>query len=305
MGIEQAGGSSSAVLEIVEAIQDLPMLPAAVGRVIALANDPDSSSKDICEAIRSDPSLTARILRVVNTPFYGFHRRIGTVAQAAVILGTSEILGLVLGSTAVQALTAGDQNPAEREEFWIHSVSSAVAAKTAATQFRYRVSGIAFVAGLLHDSGKLVLSQRFPDRFRQAEQRAAEAGVPLHAAEQEVFGVDHALVGGTLASRWGLPEELVQAIAFHHTPARAAEAHALLVDVVHLANWLAWQKDRGVAADSSPAPLDDVARTRLYAVRVDFDASYLDKMLHDLDREMEHCGNLLAALGGKVHAAAS
>ena len=280
------------------------MLPVAAGRVIVLANDPNSSTKEICEAIRGDPSLTARILRVVNSPYYGFHRRISTVAQAAVILGTSEILGLVLGSSAVHALSAHDRKSAEREAFWRHSACAAVAAKIAAAQFRYRVSGVAFVAGLLHDAGKLVLSQQFPDEFRQAEERAAAGGMPLAAAEREVFGADHALVGGALAGRWALPEELVQAIAFHHDPAHAAEAHALLVDVVHVADWLACQRDNGRPAAQKALPLNEVTHARLRKVRVDFDASYLDKLLHDLDREVEHSQHLLAALGGRSDAAA-
>lgn len=290
-------------VEIVGAIQELPMLPTLAARVVALAHDPESSAQEICDAIRADPSLTARILRIVNSSYYSLPRRIDTVAQATVMLGTSEIVGLVLGSSALKVLGGTGRRFPEQEAFWLHSVCSAVAAREVTQQFRYRVPGVAFVAGLLHDAGKLVLFQRFPEEFRQVAERAATMEVPPQFAEEAIFGTDHPRVGAALARRWGLPDGLVEAIAFHHAPGRASEENALLVDMVHLADALAHGlTDEGAAA---PGMLDASAVARLRQVRVDFDASYVDKLLHDLKQAIERSEGLIAALGVKPHAAAS
>lgn len=286
--------------QIVAAVNELPILPSVAARVVTLANDPRSSAQEICEVIRSDPSLTARILRTVNSVYYGFQHRIDTVAQATVMIGTRDLVALVLGSTALKTLEEAGRDVPHLDVFWLHSVSCAVAAKEVAAQFRYRVPGTAFVGGLLHDIGKLILIQHFPDEYAQVKERVATSGTLLEQAEEDAFGADHARVGAALAKRWSLPPALIEAVAFHHDPGRASEEHALLVAMIHLADILAHRRP-GRDADPRAAVLDEHAFARLRQARLDFDASYLDKLLADLEGAMQKSAQLLGALGVNVH----
>lgn len=287
--------SASLCRQIVEAIEDLPVLPTVAARVLSLAHDPNSSMQDICEAIRTDPSLTAHLLRIVNSPYYGFSRQIGTVAQATVILGTNEIIAVVLGSTTLKSLGSRARTIADEAAFWSHSARTSVAARVVAAQMRYRLPGVAFVAGLLHDTGKLILADLFPDRFQQAMQQPPMPDAAVEEAEQQLFGADHTQIGAALAGRWGLPDEIVQAIRCHHRPEEAAQAAAQLVDVVHVANHLvrASDVDTGANLSISPASVD-----RFRQHRPDFDATFLQKLAADMERDLERADGLVRTLGG-------
>jgi putative nucleotidyltransferase with HDIG domain len=300
MASEVDGAVDKRAAGLVAAIHELPTLPTVASRVVALANDPRSSAPDLCEVIKSDPSLTARILRVVNSPYYGVQHRIDTVAQATVMLGTRDLVSLVLGSSALRVLEAGARNVPDLAAFWLHSVTCAVASKEIGAQFRYRVPGTAFVAGLLHDAGKLILARRFPDEWRALGARSADGAAAWEEAEMALFGLDHAHVGAALAEHWNLPAALIEAVAYHHDPGRASNEQALLVAVVHLADALA-HRLKAVEGESQ-RPLHPAALARLRQARVDFEASYVEKLRHDITAAMTHSAQLIQALGVDAHA---
>ena len=225
----------SALKRVTEGMVALPTLPLVASRLIDAVARPDASSEVVARILSLDPSLTARTLRLANSDFYGFPRKVGTVDLAVVVLGPNIIRDLVLGASVFQTLGERD---AGMEGLWNHSLACGVAARSLAERCGYRLSGEAYAAGLLHDIGKVVLRQTDPERLQAVVAMVQEQGETMEAAEQGLFGSSHAEVGAWLAERWGLPADLVEAIACHHRP-EAATRNRKLAALVHVANSLA------------------------------------------------------------------
>jgi len=223
--------------ELIRRVDNLPTLPSVVAKVNELVESPGSSAADINHAIRQDLVLSARILRLVNSPFYGFHRRIKSVAHAVVILGFSTVRNVVLSTFVLDSFAARDL-PFGHREFWIHSLGTGAAAATLARRMGLAEAEDAFVAGLLHDVGKVVLHQYARDDFAVVARAAAERDCLLYDAELDMLGTSHAEIGGRLLDAWQLPEDLVEAVRSHHVPGEAG-GYRDLVAVVHVADILA------------------------------------------------------------------
>src|SRR6267378_8260063 len=222
--------------KVTEGMVALPTLPLVASRLLESIADPDAAtSEEIGEVIALDPALTARTLKLANSAFYGFPRKVGTVDLAVVVLGSDTICDLVLGAAVFQTL---DPTWKTLTGLWSHSLACGVAARAMADRCRYRLESEAFAAGMLHDIGKVVLRQTYPERYDAATALAREQGVSMIEAERGILGSDHAEVGGWLAERWGLPGDLVEAIACHHRPAQA-RLNPELTSLVHIADWLA------------------------------------------------------------------
>jgi putative nucleotidyltransferase with HDIG domain len=213
----------------------LPTFPAVASRLIEEVARPDATSEEIGRILSRDPALTARTLKLANSDFYGFPRKVGSVDLAVLVLGTHTIRDLVLTSSVLQAL---GKTGSSLEGLLSHSMACGIAARALAERAKYRLTGDAYAAGLLHDVGKVVLRQADPERFDQVLARCRAENVAAAEAEQELFGSDHAEVGGWLAERWGLPADIVEAIACHHRP-DAATRNPALASLVHIANFLA------------------------------------------------------------------
>jgi putative nucleotidyltransferase with HDIG domain len=213
----------------------LPTFPAVASRLIEEVARPDATSEEIGRILSRDPALTARTLKLANSDFYGFPRKVGSVDLAVLVLGTHTIRDLVLTSSVLQAL---GRTGSSLEGLLSHSMACGIAARALAERAKYRLTGDAYAAGLLHDVGKVVLRQADPERFDQVLARCRATNVAAAEAERELFGSDHAEVGGWLAERWGLPADIVEAIACHHRP-DAATRNPALASLVHIANFLA------------------------------------------------------------------
>jgi putative nucleotidyltransferase with HDIG domain len=213
----------------------LPTFPAVASRLIEEVARPDATSEEIGRILSRDPALTARTLKLANSDFYGFPRKVGSVDLAVLVLGTHTIRDLVLTSSVLQAL---GKTGSSLEGLLSHSMACGIAARALAERAKYRLTGDAYAAGLLHDVGKVVLRQADPERLDQVLARCRAENVAAAEAEQELFGSDHAEVGGWLAERWGLPADIVEAIACHHRP-DAATRNPALASLVHIANFLA------------------------------------------------------------------
>ena len=237
----------------------LPTLPLVASRLLEAVAQPDTGSEEVARIITLDPALTARTLRLANSEFYGFPRKVGTVELAVVVLGSNTIRDLVLSASVLATL---DERDGTLEGLWNHSMAVAVATRLLADRCRYRHAGEAYAAGLLHDIGKVVLRQTDSRRFQAVLALAREQGEPMEAAELGLFGASHAQVGAWLAERWGLPADLVEAIATHHQP-EAARRNRALAALVHLADSLAERAGRAwpqgvVARPVSPAAWETV-----------------------------------------------
>ncbi|MBS0395301.1 MAG: HDOD domain-containing protein [Proteobacteria bacterium] len=222
---------------IVADVATLVSLPEVVIRINQLVDDPRSSAEDIGRAVAQDPALTARLLALANSAMFGMQRKVDTVGRAIAVLGTRQVRDLTLGLSAARAFNGIPNDLVSMGSFWHHSVLCAVAARALAGSCVRGRPESSFVAGLLHDVGQLVLFNKLPAEERRALLMTIDAPnePDLHLCEQQILGFDHARVGGALARRWRLPASLVEAIEFHHAPARASE-FPLDVAIVHLAN---------------------------------------------------------------------
>ncbi len=221
---------------LVRQVRDLPALPAAVVRVMQLTDDPKAGTADVARAMASDQALAARVLRLANSAFYGSSRRISTVSEAVTTLGMRTTRNLVMATSCQEMLEqdiAGYALP--RGALWRHSLACASAARALAQRARYRATEEAFVAGLLHDIGKVVLNTYLKEQFARVFLRAARGDMTFAQAEREVLGFDHAEAGARLLERWNLPDSLVTAVRWHHAPL-ASPSPSLLPCLVHVAD---------------------------------------------------------------------
>lgn len=220
-----------AVIRRLEKIKSLPTLPSVAMEVISLAKDSRSSMRQIEEVIQTDPSLATKILKVANSPFYGMRREISSLRLALTVLGMNQIRSLIISVSVFKALGKGTEKGFDYEALWEHSIGAAVLCRLLARRFGLSFDGEEYVAGLVHDIGKVILDQFLHEEFTQALAAARENSESLEEAERRIIGVDHAFAGCWLAGKWGLPASLAQAIGDHHSPpAGAAPSMAAVVN---------------------------------------------------------------------------
>jgi HD-like signal output (HDOD) protein len=224
---------AQALDEILKEIKSLEPFPQAAMRVLELSSRDEVVPRDLIAVIETDAAMTARVLKLSNSAYYGFRREIAAISEAGNLLGVSALVNLVLTSCAGRSFRGGNGGVGqELERAWEQSVSNALAASLLA-----RLSGSvdrnrAYTAGLLQNIGQVVL-ERFLQREEQEISRHVANGTPRIAAEREVLGLDHAEVGARLCERWNFPDVLVDAVRHHHEPERST-IDPLLTCFVHL-----------------------------------------------------------------------
>jgi len=244
-----------AASDIINDSVELTSLPSVVMRAMELLNSPTTSASDIGEIIAEDPALTARLLRIVNSAFYGFPSRIETISRAITIVGTLELTDLILGSSAIQVFYRIPNELVDMENFWEHSLYAGVIARILARYLRAPNTERCFVMGLLHDVGSLVLYRQKPDLSRQALELATSKNLPLQEAERVVFGFDHQDVGAELMRAWSLPDSFVESARHHHQPS-TAERYRLETAVIHLADVITSMAHSSASATMQVAALE-------------------------------------------------
>jgi HD-like signal output (HDOD) protein len=254
---------------LVAGITDLVTLPEVALRIARMVDDPTSSAADIGREISQDAALTARLLRVANSPAFGHHGKIATISRAITVLGVRQVRDLTVGLTAIRSFDGIGNELVTMESFWRHSVLCAVAAGQIAERRERVRDDTSFLAGLLHDMGQLVLFNRASALERQALLMSIDSADDrgLFLCEREVVGFDHGAVGLALARNWAMPRSLQECIEFHHEPQRA-QAHALEVATVHVANSVAVLAEIG-SVDLADAPC--ISPAALRAVNLDAD----------------------------------
>ena len=213
----------------IQELRDLPTLPAIALEVRRLAADPNINMGDIVAVIEEDVALTSRILRIANSAYYGVPRKIDNLKMALVILGMTEISNLVLTITVLKMFPGKTTHTFDMMGFWRHSAVCAEVTVGLYQGLGQRPPTSAYIAGLLHDMGKLVLDQHFNEAYTRCIQRSRNENLRLVDAELSVLGVDHGHVGAWLCRRWNLPEEIVEAVAQHHIRPAATSSEALAV----------------------------------------------------------------------------
>ena len=233
---------------IMAKVSSFPSMPGAAAKMLSLLNNPDISISQIEEILRFDQGLTANVLRLTNSAYFGFSAKIGSVRQAVVLLGAKRLIQLVLTScvhSVMQKSVEGYDLPAG--ELWRHSIAVSVAAEALVKELRIPVADFVFTAALLHDVGKLALSD-FVEGDLQKIEDTASPGIPFEVAEQFVLGIDHAEVGALILENWSFPPEIVRAVQWHHAP-DAVEKTDSLIDIVHVANVLSLMVGNGMGRE--------------------------------------------------------
>lgn len=221
-------------------INKMAPLSPTVSKVLALCNKPDASPVELNRVISVDPVLTGNVLRMINSAYYGLGQKITSVVRAITMLGINTIRNLLL-STAVLSTIGGKKNfnTLDSNQFWEHSLATGVTAKLIAMQHGVPADQVEsfFIAGLLHDIGKIPLNNRFPDEYKSAMDYSAQTEQALFIAEYHSLGINHPAIGKLIAKKWSLSAEISDSIQYHHAANSYTGDHKRLVFVIRLADY--------------------------------------------------------------------
>jgi putative nucleotidyltransferase with HDIG domain len=276
-------------------VGDLPAMPEIVAEVVRLTEDPATTMAQLGDVLQHDQALTAKILRVSNSAYYGMKQHVGTLRLALVILGVREIRNVVLGISLFDALLDPAMDSSKYHQLWNHSLVVAALAKKLADHLRLDVHGEDFIAGLLHDIGKLVMWRRFADRYTSLVRAARPLPKSSCPMEEEKFGFNHAEVGAALLSRWNLPETLVDALLFHHPSDGTALENAKdprLSAMTRIANFAARDPSTFSEAERCYAYKDDEAWRLMGADALPPDPAGRSAILAGFRAELEASNNI-------------
>ena len=228
-------------------VDKMPAFRSSVQRLLHLASDLNADSREIVHVIESDPLMTVKVLKVINSPFYGLSQKISSVQRAVVHLGINSIKYMALSVAAIGVLPVENQADFDSRAFLLHSLTCASLSKMLAEQLQIppEHSSDYFVAGLLHDFGKIVFAEFIPTTYKQVLQIAKEKQVALHDVEADMLSIDHSQAGKLLAHHWGLADELISAIDHHHSD----HLHTQLGDCLFAANQISKKLGFGFAGN--------------------------------------------------------
>ncbi len=262
----------------------LPSLPVAVVNAMSLLRDEDAQNHAIAAALQQDQALVGQLLKLANSPYYGVSRRVSTVEQSILVLGRKVVRSLVVAAASQDYLSRPQAGyMLRRGDLWSQSLATGCGASLIAARVGYKPADEAFVAGLLHGIGKVVLSASLANLAEDLTARLAD-GLRFDHLERELVQIDHATLGGMIADRWQLPPHLGQAIRCQHTPLEA-EGDPTLACIVHLAKALSLMIGVGLGIDGLQYELCDEAIDRLGLGTDDLDQ--LTSELIDQVREPE------------------
>ncbi len=279
---------------LLEEVGQIPTLPTIVARALQIIDDPNSQAEHLGKLLSQDPALSVKVLRLANSAFYGIPRTISSINQAVIILGFNTLRSLVLSATVFK-IFGGHGHGIDRGRFWTHSVSAAMATRILARKVA-RVHSVnadaAFMAGLLHKLGLLIFEIIASAPHAAVLARAEQGEASLAELERETMGIHYAQLGGLLAERWELPEELQQPIVCHIRPGQSDEwdvASAL----VHAGAFLAEQCGYPLLEKGIPFPLDPTVLELLQ-----IPPETLPSLLEELRPELASAGSFFNLVQG-------
>ncbi|MDO8248636.1 MAG: HDOD domain-containing protein, partial [Rhodoferax sp.] len=242
--------------KLAAAVDGMPAFPKSVQKILELTRDVNCSPKDLVQVIDKDPVVTVKVLRVVNSAYYSLPKQITSINHAVVYLGFNTIKNLALSIAAIGILPAHNAAGFDGQQYLIHSLATAGIAKQLALRVDDADPMDCFIAGLLHDFGKVVFAQFMPQEFRKALEASQWNETSLHLALREIIGVDHAVVGAMLVEKWRFPADLVETIACQYGP---EVKDTPMIACVFAANQISKKLEFGFGGNPSveelPAPL--------------------------------------------------
>ncbi len=247
------------VRRITESLIGLPALPMTVTRLITAISSPQVTARDLARLISSDQAVTAKVLKLANSAFYGFSRKVSTVSLAIVVLGFDTVKDLVLSLSIMDRFSTKNDTSGlfDHTRFWEHSMAVGIMSRLIAQKHNTELRGEVSVAGLMHDLGKQIFNRYMTKEYNMLLQIARDSEFPIRKVEEEYVGANHARVGGWLMENWNLPEILVDAISYHHDPL-SAKTTRIMPAIVHLANIIVKMNNIGFSGDTYiPEPDSD------------------------------------------------
>lgn len=231
---------------IIDRVSDLPTLPSFFHELTRVTDDPDSSAFDVAEVIERDQVLAAKVLKLVNSAFYGISRKITSIEQSTALLGINAIKNLLLATSIIKAFD-GIKNI---NGLWIHALTVAIGSKVIGSRMFYREVEELFLCGLLHDIGKVVEIKYFPDEVKIIQEKCVAENKLFWKAEQELYGVGHERIGQLLLLQWKVPEKISKVVGFHHHPHGKGD-YALETTIVFLADAIGRELKLGESLDGN------------------------------------------------------
>ena len=231
-------------------------LPEIFIMINEVVNDPTSSFSDIAQVVNLDTALSARLLKIVNSSFYSFPSNIETVTHAIAVIGTEQLHSLVLATTIIANFKGIPDKMLNMNLFWRHSLGVAIIARNLAIHCRETNPERFYLAGILHDIGRLIILENLPDEAKEIIRRQNEVGGTMWQIEREVLGFDHGEVGAALSRNWNLPLSLEEIIGNHHHPSHS-KRYPLETAIIHLADIIAKAMELGSSGDIHVPPLDE------------------------------------------------
>ncbi len=291
-------GKESAALamqQLIARVENLPTLPVVTSEILECLENPDAPAAALANLISTDQALATRLLRLANSAYYGFPRRIGTINLAVVVLGFDTVRDLCLSLLITDSFfRSSSEMPLDMDAAWRHSMATAIASRMLLRASGANVPGEGFVAGLVHDVGKLFMARYFPAEYSRVIGLTREEGVRLLSAESQVFGLTHAIVGGWLLDEWNLPVWLVDSTRDHHGVGGEDEWSLLSQNICFadaLVRRAGYEAGSGASLEITPHLASNLRVKKTETGEVDF-PYYLEK----LQQEMLRAGDFIRAL---------
>jgi HD-like signal output (HDOD) protein len=242
------------VESLVENSVQLGSLPTIVYQINEAVENPESSFSEIGAIISKDPALCARLLKIVNSSFFGFSSKVETITHAVTIVGMIQLRDLALATAIVNNFDGLPKNAINMKSFWRHSIAVGLAGRVIGIYLKESNPERFYVLGLLHDLGRLLLYLAVPEDMNRVLNINAEGGL-LHESEMQILGWDHAEVGGVLLKKWNLPEQMVEGVRYHHNPSSAPNFH-FEAAITHVADIVAQTLELGSSGERYVPPMD-------------------------------------------------
>ncbi len=283
---EEFAGLKEQIIDTIRKRQGgLPSLPVVINHIIAALGDNKTTTSGLAAIINHDPAMTAKLLQLANSVYYGQREKVNSVVRAISVIGFDEIMGIALGMGLLTNLGGEDGFSLDMKALWIHSIGTATAAKIIAMKINPSLVGKVFIPALLHDIGKVLYTISFPEQYSKVRQWAIEEKIPLYIAESRAFELDHAMVSALLLKRWRLPLEIITPVRFHHSPDSAPADMRYHCLILNLANYLT--QKAGLGHSGNPAPMVVKNISRKLGISEDVIKSVMGQLQQKQDQIME------------------
>jgi HD-like signal output (HDOD) protein len=284
---EDIAVADTTALEIANSTMEVATLPEITLRIVQVVQDPRSTANDLHKIVRNDPALSARVLRVVNSAFYGLPGQIGSIDRAIMLLGLNAVKNIAIAASLSKMFKANNNKSAgfSGKDLWTHSVAVGALNKLITGVIGLALPDEAFLAGLMHDIGLVAVLQCKSDDIDKLVDLIKD-GVPFLEAERQTIGTDHQAIGMALAEKWKFPRSFQYVTGYHHNPEKLGESNRVLAVITHISDAVCNQSGLGlIKSDSVNGEVDEVEDQWLQEIGIS--QEQLHQAISNIDEELE------------------